>query len=240
MKQYFIACSLLLTAGAANAATLPDAQYYAGINASGFDAFGNYTNVGKTLTGPGGVSINTFGMRVEAGIIGSIPTVSVDVHNINFLMGGSGSVSIDYFVKFFGPTVTVPVRVQGIGLAIGDIAVSSFLRMTGATSGLIFDMEACSYCTFASNSFSLNKEFVFDTVQTYGVQLQTAFSLSGRGTMRGLVDPYFILPDGYSIELSPGIGNAALGAVPLPAALPLFATALAGFGLVGWRRRRSA
>jgi hypothetical protein len=28
------------------------------------------------------------------------------------------------------------------------------------------------------------------------------------------------------------------GATPLPAALPLFATGIAGLGLLGWRRRR--
>jgi hypothetical protein len=39
----------------------------------------------------------------------------------------------------------------------------------------------------------------------------------------------------------PGAGfNGTLSSAPIPAALPLFAAALGGLGLVGWRRRRSA
>jgi hypothetical protein len=34
--------------------------------------------------------------------------------------------------------------------------------------------------------------------------------------------------------------NAAVPEVPLPAALPLFATGLAGLGLLGWRRKKKA
>ena len=34
--------------------------------------------------------------------------------------------------------------------------------------------------------------------------------------------------------------SAATPAVPLPAALPLFATGLAGLGLLGWRRKKAA
>ncbi len=34
--------------------------------------------------------------------------------------------------------------------------------------------------------------------------------------------------------------NAAFGAAPIPAALPLFATGLGALGLVGWRRKRKA
>ncbi len=37
-----------------------------------------------------------------------------------------------------------------------------------------------------------------------------------------------------------GFGDFAFAAIPLPAAFPLFATALAGMGLLGWRRKRKA
>jgi hypothetical protein len=39
----------------------------------------------------------------------------------------------------------------------------------------------------------------------------------------------------YTLTLSPGLSNVA---TPLPTALPLFATALGGLGLLGWRRKR--
>ena len=41
------------------------------------------------------------------------------------------------------------------------------------------------------------------------------------------------------LENSPGLDGTARE-VPLPAALPLFATGLGGLGLLGWRRKRKA
>jgi len=52
-------------------------------------------------------------------------------------------------------------------------------------------------------------------------------------------------PGGFQIGF-PGIGrpgagfNGTLSSAPIPAALPLFAAALGGLGLLGWRRKRRA
>jgi hypothetical protein len=54
------------------------------------------------------------------------------------------------------------------------------------------------------------------------------------------VDPYFTVPDGYSILTSPGIGNSLAAVTPIPAALPLFATGLGVLGLLSRRRKKAA
>ena len=60
------------------------------------------------------------------------------------------------------------------------------------------------------------------------------------------IDPSFALASLYSVVLSDGVGNEVppqFGepiATPLPAALPLFATGLGVWGLLGWRRKRKA
>ena len=59
-------------------------------------------------------------------------------------------------------------------------------------------------------------------------------------TATAYVDPFFTAPAGYSILTSAGIGNGLVATTPIPAALPLFASALGGIALVGWRRKKTA
>ena len=61
-----------------------------------------------------------------------------------------------------------------------------------------------------------------------------AFPLTGFGD----VDTVEILP-GQNVYVN-DITISAVAAVPLPAALPLFATGLGALGLLGWRRKKSA
>lgn len=76
-------------------------------------------------------------------------------------------------------------------------------------------------------------------VKVFGFDL-TALSVALNGTFSSNL--YLKASGGVS---DPGIAeavalNTEVSAVPLPAALPLLATAFAGMGLIGWRRRRSA
>jgi hypothetical protein len=53
----------------------------------------------------------------------------------------------------------------------------------------------------------------------------------------------FYTGDGNNIaraETETVIVGPTVGATPLPAALPLFATGLGGLGVLGWRRKRKA
>jgi hypothetical protein len=43
-----------------------------------------------------------------------------------------------------------------------------------------------------------------------------------------------------NLDVNGNIYDTSVSATPLPAALPLFATALSGLGLLGWRRKRKA
>lgn len=78
---------------------------------------------------------------------------------------------------------------------------------------------------------------------TYAVHLSAfawAQSWDKEGTATAFVDPVFTLLSGfsdYSLEISPGIGAPVVD-VPTAGTLPLFASGLAGLGLVYWRRRR--
>lgn len=53
------------------------------------------------------------------------------------------------------------------------------------------------------------------------------------------IDPSFARIDEFRLAFSAGVGNSPIE-TPLPAALPLFATVLAGGGLIAWRRKRRA
>ena len=90
--------------------------------------------------------------------------------------------------------------------------------------------------------------FDITVVGTSGIIALASFGLgaSGPDTFFGVKDDLGLLSVTFS-NLGPpgggGIGNYSfdnvLTVVPIPAALPLFASALIGFGLVGYRRRKA-
>jgi hypothetical protein len=90
--------------------------------------------------------------------------------------------------------------------------------------------DTATYNFGADTTASLLKVFAFDAFEQTGC----GFSLFGHCIVpRGGPDDFWV--KNITVEaVSPP------AAVPLPAALPLFASAVAGMGLLGWRRRRRA
>jgi len=90
----------------------------------------------------------------------------------------------------------------------------------------------------STKSFDINGYYPFTVNTVYTVQLfADLYEIAGGAT--AIVDPFFQFPAGYTLDLSPGIANLP-AATPLPAALPLFATGLAGLGWLARRRHKQA
>jgi len=116
-------------------------------------------------------------------------------------------------------------------LSISNNNVLQYYEEAGVCGG-------CSLpSSFSGNTYQVSADTVY-TVSLATYLVVEIFGNSGGGTetVSAFVDPQYFAAPGYTIELSPGIGNGA--ATPLPAALPLFATALGAMGLLGWRRKR--
>jgi uncharacterized protein (TIGR03118 family) len=84
------------------------------------------------------------------------------------------------------------------------------------------------------NAFDLSGNFVGTLTDTQGIPITNALLLAlafGNGTSFASNALLFTAGDGLFGEIQ---------AVPIPAALPLFATGLGVLGLLGWRRKRKA
>ena len=130
--------------------------------------------------------------------------------NINSLLNGTGGVST--FNDLGSGTSYGQATVNGpSGISMPDFSVSLSLAAVAAISA-------------AANS--ADSRFVI------GGTILTLANL-GNVTEALFVTSSALPAAALTIETSPS-------AVPLPAALPLFATGLAGLGLLGWRRKRRA
>ena len=135
------------------------------------------------------------------------------------------------------------MNVIASGSLLSNIGATSsdFLRVAGATIVNTTSIDGNNNGAFTTSatvsSLFANADYLIE---------MNVFALAhSSGTATTFFDPYFFLDQnfvdlGYSITVSPGIGNSLelASATPLPAALPLFATGLGSLGLLGWRRKR--
>jgi hypothetical protein len=157
--------------------------------------------------------------------------------------GASASSSSQLYYSFAvsGADGNVPVSITASGGASASQGARAFANLT------IQSMDTFAYVVNqtldlnnSSQIFSINQSFTLAANVIYRVTMQTLTAGSNGTTASAFVDPYFSAPAGYTILTSLGIGNLAPSAVPIPAALPLFASALGALGLFGWRRKKAA
>jgi hypothetical protein len=202
-------------------------------------------NSSTSLAGPGTVSFSNGGASATATV--SVVGPMVSISGTNDPPSGYFSqayASLTYFLQITGPAGTVPVHVTAFGStgpAYNGTLGGTYNAAFSVSSGAIYTIDKLVDQGTAPASFSVNGTYDFLADTLYRVQLQ-AFGV-GNGTFFSTVDPMFTIaalnPNDYTLEFSPGIVNGP-SAVPLPAALPLFATVLGGAGFLTWRRRKAA
>ena len=166
---------------------------------------------------PGGTDI--FGWTVSGGSVDYIGT---------YWQPGEGSRSID--LSGTGTTPPTGSLSQQFATTAGQKQLVSFLLAGNPdsgpnlkTAGLVVGVDLSIYTFDTTGLHKTNMGWTTDLV------------FVDRNDDRSLYH-HFQQPNQYAIR--PGTDGASVEAVPLPAALPLFASGLAGLGWLGRRRRK--
>jgi hypothetical protein len=175
--------------------------------------------------------------------------------------GTEGTVSsyLTYYVSFVGAAGNISVHVNASGAAdasgpnisndFGHNEASAFVEIAqyfsngGTGSRLLFGVansNGVGSPLTGLQTFSIDQSLTLAANAVYQVVMHATAQAYDGHTSTASLDPFFTAPAGYTILTSAGIGNSSVATTPIPAALPLFATALGGMGLIGWRRRRTA
>jgi hypothetical protein len=124
---------------------------------------------------------------------------------------------------FFGPVGTTGGISQNLATTPGtEYRVDLFLKPDGGTPSAFSVTFGATTLTSLTN-LAASSTFIEFTFFATATAANTVLGLNFRD------DPGFILLDDVSVN-----------AVPLPAALPLFATGLGALGLLSWRRKQKS
>jgi hypothetical protein len=242
----------------AEAATIPDAIYY---NAASGElpnstkiSQGGHQSTAVDLSGDTPYGHYNYSTSNNY----SLPRISASAFGGGGSQGSVGS-DLTYYIMFSGAAGDISVHVNAAGAADASgpnilngyghneanasIWANQFFD-NGGTGPDIFKAGANSNYRASPNTglqtFSIDQSFTFAANVVYQVMMQSYASSTEDHLATAWVDPVFTAPAGYTLLISGGIGNGVVATTPIPPALPLFAAALGGLGLLGWRRKRKA
>jgi hypothetical protein len=184
----------------------------------------------------------------------------------SFRAGGKAAVTLHYFFAVEGPqniSITSHLTANGSIGVTGDFASTgyNFLAEASLTFGpaprqdIFIEDDRDAVGGTISNSFAIDGKYDLDTNTGYEVLIQVtadAFLTEENPTFTALanliatasidpsieIDPAFAKD--YKVVFSDGLSAPTAATTPLPAALPLFASGLGAFGVIGWRRKKKA
>jgi hypothetical protein len=151
---------------------------------------------------------------------------SVVAGSIDGLINGTFSLDLTSH-KVVDASITSTNGAQILGASYTGFSVDSFTTSSTATQ-LVFNNSATAVPGVAGQLLTLN----IDTTDLSGFQ---------RLTVVGNESVYFFLCGGLcaSRPVAGFIETLSVTETPIPAALPLLATAIGSAGMLGWRRRRT-
>ena len=207
-------------------------------------------NIGTALGGPIGTSLtNTYsdasgsGSKSFAAGIGAFADATGTGNGNLALPGILYSGSIDVSSSTAG-TLWMYVSATGVTQPPGKVQfASSFTINTDGVAGVVppsWIIEVDTYLNTSNSPYGATGTNNLLATQCYGAACAPVLSPqfdTGAGPY-SVIALYKITSGGtiaHNVSLTANIVGYE---VPLPAALPLFMSAVGGFGLVGWRRRR--
>ncbi len=233
-KGLILSSVLVLTAIPASTAPLQAPQYFGIVELTGpTGTIGSgdvYTSVpGLSIAGPTG---DTASITNNYGV----PSLAANVSVAEPYGGGWSGVAesaLTYFIRFDGAPGSILVNVQAFGqVSTPNVSSSGSVQLTVGDVNAV----ACSSCVFGGQSFSVNGFYAFEANQMYQVNMTAFLTNIYGGQASAFIDPMFVAPLDYTLEINPEIGNS-ISAVPEPSTWAMLIFGFAGIGFMAYRRK---
>jgi hypothetical protein len=233
MKKTLFVSAILATqiiVGGAKADLIPAATYFslAEINSTGS---------GDIYTPVSSLAVSNLGATASISNNYAVPSLSAYGSSPSSAEA-SAQTQLTYYVSFSGPSADVSVHV----LASGSASTSTPGINGSASSSLTLfgnNYLACSSCIFGGTTFSVDEPFLVQTNHNYAITMQAIVQSMQNQNGSASVDPFFSVPDGFFIDISPDIGNLS-PSVPEPSTWAMMILGFAGIGYLTYRRRNQA